>query len=517
MRKYETVLQQAEEGRNPIPEDAKSRLEDHLKRYDEGRSHDIRTPIFNQADRETIISRMYEEVGFCGIPEVDEMDKAQSEKVGPYSVRLPYAEWEANVLEFSNQKFDPDPAAFFRAVARYRAEIPRKSLRLISEAEVIKRLPKNTNLGIPRFSSKSIYIKEYVDRARLLNGLNDYYPFILFWRGQPTGWHSDPKQRPIAGSDHIDPLRGGRFWYSLLHYIQANDLAGYAALINPHRVNMKITKMLKQSNGVPLIGIDYSKFDASLHRDFAKAIADCGKEWCVDGDDLIDLSVEYATSGDWVVPNQLFRSSGGVRSGSIVTTWLGTAANKIAYYYIDERLNLGCLDAEVMGDDGVYQYQKQVELGELSEVVSELGLTSNPDKVHYDSESVHYLQNMHSIKWQKDGLCVGMHSPYRSMSGHLGYENSVDIEDKLFRWIDLARRIMQSEVYADHPLHEKAVRFWASGDKYALKHDPVDVFRKAGGSHKVGEILRVPSFPFNKQDPSKIDSFKTTKILRLMR
>uniref|UniRef100_A0A2V0RA06 RdRp n=1 Tax=viral metagenome TaxID=1070528 RepID=A0A2V0RA06_9ZZZZ len=168
----------------------------------------------------------------------------------------------------------------------------------------------------------------------------------------------------------------------------------------------------------------------------------------------------------------------------------------------------------MLGDDSVFLYVDELDSSSISDAVSELGLESNPSKQHISTTSVHYLQRLHSINFEEDGLYKGMRSVYRTLSGMLSYER---FRNNWSKWMDSCRWIMQLENAKNNPNFSNLVTFTKEGDDVLNSGIPVkEIFSRAGGSMAIKSTLGISSYPFNSMDPSGIATFETTKLLDSM-
>jgi hypothetical protein len=373
-------------------------------------------------------------------------------------------------------------------------------------------MPKDTSLGLPWMTRDRGLAHDYLRRAERIKDPKDIYPCVLYWRGQPKGFREIPKQRVVWGFDHAETIIGATILYPALYTLKRRN--GFAAWNDDLEVDKAMTRILEGAQGRRIVSMDYSGFDSSLSVELLNRVDRVLMHWFEPSAAArIQLVGEISNTVDLVVPFEVLTGrNGGMPSGSVLTNLRDTIANLIAGFYIAIRNEVSLLDYEVLGDDAVFLFSKNLDPEVIASTVSELGLKSNPEKQYVSSESAHFLQRLHMLHYKLDGHCRGVRSPYRAMSGILGYER---FRQNWSKWMDSARWIMQMENVRWDPRFIDFVKFIRDGDK-VLKEgiDPATIFSKAGGATKVREVLHISSFPFNQQNPERVKEFETTRILR---
>lgn len=490
----------------------RDRLCRSLDRTDRGFDRDLRTPLYEGANREEILDLLSGKIGPAPYEELEGIDQHEREKVGPLSIMLPYAERRESVLKYWKQDFNPDMSCFEAAVSKVCGLIPAGSLRLDSFREAYRMMPKDTSLGLPYLTRDKQYAASYLARAQEVSSPGQIYPCVLYWRGQSAGLREVPKQRVVWGFDHAETIIGATVLYPVLNVLKR--LQGFSAWVGDVAVDRAMTRIIRKAQGRRIISMDYSGFDSSLARPMLDAVDSILCVWFQDpGPDRIRLLGEVSATIPLVVPYDVLDGrNGGMPSGSVLTNLRDTIANLIAGFYAGIRLQSELLDYEVLGDDSVFLFANDMDPEALSRAVSELGLESNPSKQFVSLYSAHFLQRWHSSEHERQHLFVGVRSPYRAMSGMLGYER---FRNDWSKWMDSSRWIMQVENVRHDPRFRPFVAFLKYGDKVLLSGiDPVEVFRRAGGSEMIRSVLSIASFPFNVQNPDRVKEFETTRVLR---
>jgi len=495
-----------------LPVEGSERLERILDRMFEGYSHDLRTPFYNGESREEIIGRCREAIGYTEFEELTGIDEHEESKIGPYSIMLPSDERLNSLREYWNQRWAPDEAAFNRAFKSVCSILPQGSLRPCVFSVAYNLMPKDTSLGLPYLTSDRSFAELYFDRAISMSSPEELYPCVWFWRGQPKGLKETPKQRDVWGFDHAETILGATILYPTLDALKQRH--GFSAWLGSPFVDVEATRLLKRASGRRIISMDFSGFDSSLSRallDFVDLVL-C--DWFVEAvHDRIKLLGVISASVPIVVPYDVLDGrNGGMPSGSVLTNLRDTIANLLAGFYCAYRNATTLNDFLVLGDDGVYLFEDDLDPKVVSDSMSELGLESNPEKQFISTRSIHYLQRWHSLDYVRDGLCVGVHSPYRTLSGMMGYER---FKNGWNKYMDTSRWIMQVENCSWDPRFPNFVKFLVDGDKILKSGvDPRTVFKRAGGSEVIRSVLDIASFPFNVKNPDRVNEFKTTELIR---
>jgi hypothetical protein len=510
---YEDWLQWLNREYPDIPNSGIERLERSLDRTQKGMETDLRTPFYGkETPREKIISELRNSVPYTEFPDMTQIDKQEEEKIGPLSIMLPYHDRRGDVERYWHQSFDASEEALSEAASSVKNLISERSLRVASFITALDMMPKDTSLGLPYLGRDRVYVPSYFKRAQHIVSAHDIYPCILYWRGQSAGLHIPPKQRVVWGFDHAETILGATILYPVLNTLKHR--AGFSSWLSDVDVDEAATRLLSVARGRNIISMDYSGFDSSLSKELLDVVDQVISYWFSEpGPARIRLLGDISNGIPLVVPYEVLSGrNGAMPSGSVLTNLRDTIANLIAGYYIGIRLSSPLIDFEVLGDDSVFIFRNDMDSEQLSEVVRELGLESNPSKQFVSTDALHFLQRWHSSRYAVDGINVGIRSPYRALSGMLGYER---LRQGWNKYMDTARWIMQAENVRNHPYFSLFVRFLREGDRVLSSGmDPVSVFKLAGGADVIRSVLNIASFPFNVQNPERVDIFETTRILR---
>jgi hypothetical protein len=312
--------------------------------------------------------------------------------------------------------------------------------------------------------------------------------------------------------DHAETIKGATILYPTLDALK--ERPGFSAWLGAPWVDEEATRLLSRAAGRRILSMDYSSFDSSLSRQLLDLVDQVLIFWFVESaSPVILLLGELCATIPIVVPDLVLSGrNGGMPSGSVMTNLRDTIANLLAGFYCAYRNNTSIIDFMVLGDDSVYLFETEISPDDVALVMSELGLECNPEKQFVSQRSCHYLQRWHSIDYTVNGLNVGVHSPYRTLSGLTGYER---FRTGWSKYLDTARWIMQVENCAWDPRFNKFVSFLYNGDKILKSGmDPRTVFKRAGGADMIRSVLNIASFPFNVKNPEHVNEFRTTEIIR---
>jgi hypothetical protein len=495
-----------------IPQEGAARLELSLARTEVGFGEDLRTPFFNGKSRSEILNLLQDRIGFTSFQELTGIDETEKAKVGPMSIMLPYSERKPDVMKYWKQRFNADYEVLEKAAQKVSSLLPRRALSPASFDAAYDLMPRDTSLGLPWLTRDRRYASSYLDRARSLSSPEEIYPCVLYWRGQSAGLNEIPKQRVVWGFDHAETIFGATVLYPVLDALKR--LNGFSAWLGDVFVDEAITRILRRSQGRRIISADYSGFDSSLHIELLNYVDLILGGWFDElGAARVQLLGQISNRVPLVVPFSILNGrTGGMPSGSVLTNLRDTIANLLAGWYVAYHEGVEIEDYEVLGDDSVFLFSDDLPPETFSDVVSDLGLESNPAKQFVSDTGVHFLQRWHSLEYSNNGLKRGVRSPFRAISGMLSYERWRRDWNK---YLDSARWIMQVENTKNDPRFRTFVRFLFDGDRVLRSGiDPTTVFRKAGGADVIRSTLSIASFPFNVQNPEKIEAFETTQVLR---
>lgn len=498
----------------PIPTEGLERLANILRRSETGFMTDVRTPLWDGRSREEILSQLDSRIGSTSIQLLNIRDEEERKRVGPMSLMYPINRRMEDIEEYYHQRFDADILTFNRAVSIVARLLPPHSVRPLGWRSSYDAVPHTKNWGAPWFTSDPVVGPLYLERAQSITSPEQIYPSVLFWRGQQDG-PGQTKQRVVFGADKAIVIFEARWMYSILNSLRR--VLGHAAWGTPDEVSIAVTKLLNMAKdlGVPVVSGDFSGFDSSVPPQLIDACCEIEKLWLIpEMSDSVDISCEAFKTVPLIIPYEIKRGrNGGVPSGFATTNDRDGRMNRIANVYAALRNDSVLHGIEVMGDDFVSVFKPAISPEKLSDAVGELGLKMKPEKQFIHDDAALFLQKLHLREYQIGGTCVGIHSPYRSMSGLTGMERWH--KEEWSEYMVSARAIMQVENVKHDPRFLDFVKFYIEGDNLVRSGmDPVEIFQRAGGASGIREALDKASFPYNVYDPGGVNDFVTVQIIR---
>lgn len=499
-----------------LDQDSAERLTSALDRIAPGVSKDWRSPLYKGHDgtsRAEIVEACEQAIGEPTDEEQAFFDEKGKDKCGPFSLIKAWPDRIEDLDTHWHQEWNPDEAALNQAVDEERACVPLRSIRPTSPHTAFSAMVKGTNLGGPRHTSDKSWLGEYLTRAIALERPEQLAPAQVWSRGQPSS-KTETKTRNVWGPDHAAIIRGLTMLNPMLSTLK--HLPGNAAWVGDWKVDESLTTLLDMADGRPVLSCDFDNFDACVPVELLLLVDDIHGSWSTpEGEATIRLIGDAANRMPIVVPGEVWGGKvGGIPSGDVFTNMRGSRVNRLACRYVGIRASSPVVAGEWLGDDSVCLYRDGMDAEAFSRYVGELGLKANTSKQYISTTSAHYLQRLHSVNLRKDGLCRGIRSPYRALSGMMSYEIFRDPK----RWsgyMDSARWIMQMENVRHDPRFVDFVRFIRDGDAILRSGvDPAVIFRRAGGADEIRSVLNIASFPFNVQNPEKLNDFDTTRVLR---
>jgi hypothetical protein len=301
--------------------------------------------------------------------------------------------------------------------------------------------------------------------------------------------------------DHAPLIVDKMFVTPLIKQLQRRPET-FAALVSLDSVDHQITWLF--SLNTMLRSIDFSRYDQSISLDL---IADVN--WLFTDafpqqyKSVIGQLFNNLSSSGMVTPEGWWTGrSGGIASGDGKTTSVGTLNQA------NIATNLGVHNMQLMGDDGVWDFSADDDT--LEGVLSEYGLTVNPEKSAFSDSYVRYLQRSHHTNYRVNDVAVGVYPTMRALGKMLSFEyhkTGWSSELNTLRWI------MQSENCKHHPMFRQFVEFWSQGDR-DITVDVQRLLESAGGLKHVEEVTGKRAFPWLQGDFGSLDKFRTVRVLR---
>jgi hypothetical protein len=486
------------------------RLDAYLGSVEQGNLQDLRTPLWEGRPREEVVEEWAKILYPTGFGWLDEFEQGEQAKIGPFSPRAPYAVRAPEVKRnFQPRRYTAQSQAMRDSFSRRRQLISQK-LRPADLETAIESAPTGTNSGLPYHTNIDMVLEEYRGLAHdMERGLEKVIPALLFWRGQPSGPDELPKQRTVWGVPKHYVWNDLRTQIPYLY--AARPLEQYAAWNDQPTVDRVISRLLAL-RGIK-ISSDFASYDTTLPGQLIALSYELDRErFDSEAFPLIDISERVMLEIGLVTPEGVLEGrDGGVASGKGDTNKIDSDCQLLAISYAENVLGFRNLGETVLGDDGVYVPDKTPPLNELADAYADLNLEANPSKQHVSKDSILYLQRMHHISYQIDGVNIGVRSSMRTLNGMLSWERLPN--DNAAELLSL-RSIQQMEQLAGHPKHEEFVRFAYKGDKFLRQFTLDELVTRVGGIAAAESALGVAGFPFRIRRLTGLDSFVTVDILR---
>jgi hypothetical protein len=495
------------------------RLNGFLMSVRRGQPIDYVTPFFPKgwrSDRHAFAQGL---LNMCltGDQRLDDIERREAEKFGPFSIRLPWSEREKSVADYYSQVEVKSSISLRKSFLQIAKLIPAHSLSSLSIDEGYDRAPKGKNLGLPGFTSNREFESEYVKRAKQIaaNGWKeDIFPGVVGWRGQPNGTDK-PKQRVVDMYDHAGTYISTGVIAPLLDALRS--LPGFAAWNDLSSVDRAITRLIDRASH-PIMSVDFREYDRSLPATVIHFVFDLMRYWFTVRDtQKIDWMERQFIESGMVTPSGIFIGRhGGVPSGDSATNMVDSLAQLVILCAMCIDLGYTLQDVEVLGDDGVYSFTETVDINAISQYYIDMyGMMVSTDKGGFDANSVTFLQRLHRRDYRIHGLAVGVRSIMRTLNGIMHLER---LHKKLPPEFFSARALMQAENAKNHKNFPKLMYYLYQRDRYLRELDPAVIFKKAGGVERVEDVLGLRSFKFGAELPSSgLDDFESVKWLRKMR
>lgn len=498
--------------------DAIGRLTNFLNSVSRGDPTDLRTPLYDKDLPRTWFLDQVAKFAFTGIEALDDYEHGEELKVGPYSIREPWDKRRDSINEyFKNVTVNPDLSATDYADDQLLALVPRALIPLGMDS-AYSLMPRGTNLGLPKFTREKSDERWYLDEARKLDALeyplDTWFPSVIGWRGQPRGLNEIPKQRNVWMCSHVETIIGKTLVQPLVDGLRGKE--EFAAWNPLHRVDEVVTHMFDEAKQ-PILSIDFSSFDQRMTRFVIEHVFDVINLWFPGYERRVLWLREFFLTSGIVTPDGLKTGrSGSVPSGSSFTNMVDSLGHIWIAHYIAYRLRNQLTHLTVLGDDGLWCFEKPFDVRHVSEVATELGMEISSSKSALSHNEVHYLQRVHLKDYRNDGVCRGVRSFFRTVGSMIAQERRP--RKKFTPEMHSIRWISQAENCKWHPNFPKLVKFLYDGDKLLQQLDPGQILRASGGVGKAESFLNIRSFPYkNELTLDRFDEYQTVRLLRKYR
>lgn len=454
-----------------------TKVNNFFDRVERGQNEDYRTPFFNEAARDEILSNWYDQMEYLlakehiSIPGLLDFEEEMKSKVGPLSVMKPLSERMEDIeayYKLINAKSIPIDS---KAILSFITSIKGIKITPYNFEETINNMRLSTNSGIPFFTRRN----KVVYQTKVILNQGQYYIAILGWRGQEGGPDvEDVKQRVVWMFPLAVNVRELSVYTPLIKAWQANNIN--SAYIGNTAVEMKITKCFDTKGDDYVVGTDFSKFDQHFNYDLQNAAEQClnymlpdqkGKEWLRE---VFPIKYEIPIA---ISANKMLTGKHGMGSGSGGTNF-------------DECCAHSCLQHEVAihhgqvlnpysnayGDDGYLTYPG-IKVEDVIESYTSHGQEMNVDKQFVSKDSAIYLRRYFHMSYRNNkSIMLGIYSTCRALGRLMGQERFYRYEKE----VDYAKYLTLRawsiiENCNNHPLFDEFVKYVIKGDKYKLGLD----------------------------------------------
>jgi len=516
-----------------LSEDAVSRLNHLLNMDTRGYALDLVSPMLSRKGGQTehdneryrladkLLADMEPVLNNSRLGYLWEVEKAQHDKIGSYSITPPFSEIVDKLVDY----FVPKPVTMDedildRATEEVKGLLAPASLSATTLDAAFNAMPRNTNLGMPFVSKDKRYYPDMISLAQtaLDSDFEDVRddPSLHFGRGQPRGRGELPKRRHVWGFPHWIVLLEEMIQIPLLDALTGSHPYEFAAWIGLDVVDQACTYMLENAN-VPILSLDFSGFDASLPADLIHRAFDCIRYWFRDSDQgLIDF-IEYQNLHIPIItPYGLMAGTHGEPSGSGVTNTIDTIVQRIAIKAIAISLGLTILFHIAQGDDGGVLFNGHWELEDITTEAKRMNLTLSSDKGGVSETEVYYLQNVYSTKLRHGGHAQRYRPLMKVINGMMSYERLKD-EDVWNGYMDTLRWYQQGETANQNETFPLLVDFLWSNDRLSRQFGIREIIARAGGLKRAKSLLNERAFPYGKEPLDGIVGYRVVQDLQVKR
>lgn len=490
------------------------RVSSYLSGVRNGKSVDIRTGLFEDADRISIAKDWLSHLDPQLPDEIMQLELEQMEKIGPLSIQLPYLDRVDTITSyFSKPNSSINGKVLTEAVNRVLQSFPRlHTLTPISLSRASTLMQSSTNSGVPYFKKRKLTRDEDLTLAIHKRWMTSDSMAILGWRGQSSGTQI-PKQRVVWMFPQSLNISEAAYFQPIFTLL-SNFGQPMGAWISMDEVDTRITRLMDHSRslGVNSVSTDFSGYDQHLWRgqlqDFAYKIMIALYQQQY-RDDISELFIK-ASNIPLLTPNEIFMGDHGEPSGSNLTNLRDTLINWVVNQYvaIEFGTNLGEF-SQFQGDDAVVYHHNQIPTEQLVEAYSSLGLSINLDKQVVGSV-VHYLQRLHTRNWKVGGKYVGIYPTMRALNSLMGME----------RWhndwnasMASLRALMILENCKHHPQFNQFIDFVMAGDKLALGRNLSGGINSLIGEHNISNAKGIAGF-INTFNGPKLDGIRSFEVVK---
>lgn len=336
------------------------------------------------------------------------------------------------------------------------------SLRPVSFDKAKSLLKNNTSAGLATLRSKG-QLKPVYTESMMYEELEKELLCVLFTRTQENDKTRDIWGYPMA------LVIFEMMYYSPLLDVQKKQI-WRSALLGPDEVDKSISKLVISSfeRNVPLLSIDFKKYDASLKPRIQVPSWNYVKsKFQPKYHDDISFIQKCFNSIGIVTPSGVKRGLHGVPSGSVFTNEIDSINQ-----YVISRCTGSVFDEdmEIQGDDAVYSISEG-NVDTFIKTFNKAGLNVHTDTDLLSYTKCEYLRKLYHIDYLSGDKVGGIYSTFRALGRIVYQERWTNFEDYSIIGKDYyaIRTLCILENCKHHPLFRELVEFIVKLDKYKLK------------------------------------------------
>lgn len=508
-------------------------LHSFLNNNENGVIQDIRTPLFNKAPREQIISEWLNIINQSSnkllLEQVnDEYD--QSHKIGRFSAMFPFSErFESVKSYYTNAQFsfneiyndivDVGTNNYLKQFNKYKSTI-----RLQTPNKVSRDIPLSTNSGLPEFIKRSLALEDSLNRINshiysTPSSLDDYLSSmncVLGWRGQQVD-----KQRVVWMFPLDLNIIESMYYKPFIKLIQNCKLK--PEFISQELVEQNITRLFDTSQGQLIVATDFDMFDAHFNSKLQDLAFDCKLFFVNKEVDRNFIMASHYRKFDIPIlctHDIMFTGHHGMSSGSTGTNMDENYSHGIMQHCAAVA-NGSVLNpySSVLGDDGVLSYPG-ITVDNVAQVYSSIfGQKINQSKQTVSKIYTKYLQRMYHKHYRnKQGTILGVYPTMRALGRLLAQERYYDPAIWNSDMVVL-RSLSIIENCNRHPLFNDFIEFVLNGDKYKLGINIPGFFDKYGRLNEEKLYSMLPgsiSYSRLQNSSTRLNGISNWKVFRYL-
>lgn len=452
-------------------------LDAYLKSNVKGSDVVVRTPLFKGQDPQEVVDRWMNvlrgELSSNSIYDgLITFEEEMRSKVGPLSCRFSLKERLPQIEEYYkyvDMGDEVDERYIAATVQNWLSGSGR--LNLASVTNVVNKMRKNTNSGVPFFTKREKALKQSlpfkIDGQELVLTDSSYkLACVLGWRGQEGGPSPrDVKQRTLWMFPMNANILEGRVYVPLIEYAQRNGIV--APWLGNNAVDARMTQLFKtKARDQVVIATDFTAFDQHVNLKCQTAVRHALSYMFNDVDqwlnDIFPLKYELPLILDG---SRMLTGVHGMGSGSEGTNADETVLHSIFQYEAAVSNGSELNDNSMcLGDDGVITYPG-INVDSLITSYTRHGVEMNAEKQWVSDHDTVFLKRWHSQDYLIKGIAHGVYSTSRALGKLMFMERWHEEWDEnmvLLRTLAILNNVKW------HPLREQFASFCIKGDKYLL-------------------------------------------------